>query len=671
MNRGRTQGRLWAAVCVLLLAVAAVLLWRGLRHAKLGDIDPLGGGVGLVALVLAIGAWRQSSRAQRLADTDVGRWALELARAVATTESAQRRQLLSGQADPIDVEFVFTPKPPHDARGAGPRGSLRAVVDYFRELHPQRLVITGPPGAGKTVLAIELILSLLERRAPDEPVPVRVPASGWDPAVPVERWLAHRLTQAFGLPEATATALVEAHLILPVIDGLDEMDTEPHPGYGSRAGRALEALNSHQRFQARARMVLTCRTEQYEALTARNRRARDAARVTLTPVAPDKAWAFIESVIDTDPLPRWQPVLEALTQDDHPLAAALGTPWRLTLAVTVYEQRHPVTGDYLRDPGDLVHTNADLVDRHLLDSFIPAATAAATAANRNPRGYPPEQVRAWLTVLARYLDLNTDRPPFAGRSLSTTDLVLHELWPLAGNRSRVVATVVTAAPAAILPIVVALSSVPVWFTALCSVPVVALTAASWTRWPEPGRIDLSRAQLSVDRTHFLMLGLGIVSGLALGPTVGYPLGIACGLVFVFMGGFLGEVETRASAVGKSARGPIRDDLKAVLTRGLAAGLTAGLMSGLAFGLTTGLVLGAISGLTFGFTFGPNSGCGLAAVRYLAFLVCVRRRLPWRLGRFLDWCYADAGLIRTAGIAYQFRHLDLQEHLARPPARSSR
>jgi hypothetical protein len=41
-------------------------------------------------------------------------------------------------------------------------------------------------------------------------------------------------------------------------------------------------------------------------------------------------------------------------------------------------------------------------------------------------------------------------------------------------------------------------------------------------------------------------------------------------------------------------------------------------------------------------------------------------VPWRLGHFLAWSY-NAGLIRTAGIGYQFRHRELQDHLARHPA----
>jgi hypothetical protein len=38
------------------------------------------------------------------------------------------------------------------------------------------------------------------------------------------------------------------------------------------------------------------------------------------------------------------------------------------------------------------------------------------------------------------------------------------------------------------------------------------------------------------------------------------------------------------------------------------------------------------------------------------------RLPWRLSRFLNWC-CEAGLIRVVGVAYQFRHRELQDYLS--------
>ncbi|MDT9696710.1 hypothetical protein [Streptomyces sp. P17] len=53
------------------------------------------------------------------------------------------------------------------------------------------------------------------------------------------------------------------------------------------------------------------------------------------------------------------------------------------------------------------------------------------------------------------------------------------------------------------------------------------------------------------------------------------------------------------------------------------------------------------------------------VGYMAFLLWNRPRLPLRLARFLDWS-VTAGLMRTSGVAYQFRHREFQEWLVRNP-----
>jgi hypothetical protein len=58
--------------------------------------------------------------------------------------------------------------------------------------------------------------------------------------------------------------------------------------------------------------------------------------------------------------------------------------------------------------------------------------------------------------------------------------------------------------------------------------------------------------------------------------------------------------------------------------------------------------------------------GSAALRYFVLLLHTRRKLPWRLGRFLDACY-ELGILRVSGTAWQFRHRELQDHLATRPA----
>ncbi|MFD0069041.1 hypothetical protein ACFVJ9_50035, partial [Streptomyces sp. NPDC127574] len=70
------------------------------------------------------------------------------------------------------------------------------------------------------------------------------------------------------------------------------------------------------------------------------------------------------------------------------------------------------------------------------------------------------------------------------------------------------------------------------------------------------------------------------------------------------------------------------------------------------------------GLMAGLSFGLMEGAP-ASRRYAVFLLCSRRRLPFRLGLFLDWA-ATAGLLRYSGPAYQYRHREFQHWLRQHP-----
>jgi hypothetical protein len=100
--------------------------------------------------------------------------------------------------------------------------------------------------------------------------------------------------------------------------------------------------------------------------------------------------------------------------------------------------------------------------------------------------------------------------------------------------------------------------------------------------------------------------------------------------------------------------------------GIGNGIVNGIEKGNESNLGAAIVAGIFFGFFLAFTFGLLRAP--AAMRYFAFLLCVRvgpRALPWRLGRFLHWA-TEAGLLRTAGIAYQFRHRELQDWLAHHP-----
>ncbi|MEV4870312.1 NACHT domain-containing protein [Streptomyces syringium] len=88
-----------------------------------------------------------------------------------------------------------------------------------------RLVVLGEPGAGKTVLAILLALGLMKTRTPGGPVPVLLAASSWDPVCePLDDLIVHTLASSYysgrrDIPRR----LLDRGLLLPILDGLDEI----------------------------------------------------------------------------------------------------------------------------------------------------------------------------------------------------------------------------------------------------------------------------------------------------------------------------------------------------------------------------------------------------------------------------------------------------------------
>ncbi|MFE0058760.1 NACHT domain-containing protein [Streptomyces sp. NPDC059003] len=645
---------------------------------------------------LAWAAYRDDRR-EAAADTDAK--ARTLAAAVAAAETRQRAQLIGPGAHRIDLAFHQHTEPANNATGAADHGRLTNVVAYYQNLHPARLAIIGEPGAGKTLVALDLILGLLTHpgRTDTDPVPVRFSLASWNTDQPLPEWLAHQVHQQFrdqGITLADAAVLVDRHRILPVLDGLDEMDTDTTPAGRRRAARALQELNNYQHPTGSAPVILTCRTTQYEDLAALDLRMREATRIQLAPVTPGQATTYL-TARSTSP-DRWRPVIDTLTTaPSGALAHALATPWHLNLAATAYEERHPDTLTYLREPDHLLTlASPRAVREHLLARYL---TAAARQHPTRPSRYHPDQAHRWLAALASHLATITP-------TASSTDIVLHQLWPMAGpRRVRTTDTLLTALLAlaftALALTQLSVGSSPHRLLGIAPAVLLALGAVRKASRPvvsEPQPIPFQRLRSpahrpQLARTLEFWLAIGLAIGLALGlifwlafgfgflPWLAYGLifgllfGLAVGLAFGLTGGpTFGLVEPLRGASPRDPRHPVRDNLIAWLAFGLMGGLLWGLTLALAAGFTLGptfelvraFMFGLVFGLVAGLAIGQNS-LGGAGRRYLIFLCCVRGRLPWRLGAFLHWAY-EAGLLRVSGVAYQFRHRELQDWFTAHP-----
>jgi hypothetical protein len=681
---GRRHRRIWRTVIALCgVAVLACGVWVADALAG-GGLEPqdtagvVGLAVSATGVVFAVLALRR--RPWDLPDPAL--IAADLAAHVMRLEAFQRRQLLG--ADHIAIDTAFTLR--SQARSATVRGTsgpldagtLAGIAEFYRATGHGRLVITGAAGAGKTVLAVELLLALLEERGLEGPVPVRFVLAGWDTRQAFDAWLVQRLIEDYDRHPEVARALVRQGRVLPVLDGLDEMDAAVSTDGAPRARAAVAALNAYLDGRAPAPMIVTCRTERYAALAGAGRGLRDAAWVELEPVTADQARGYLTERAMDD---RWRAVLDELAR--HPrgrLAAALSSPWQLTLAATVYADQG--------DPAELLAlAGADGVPAHLIERFVPAAVRLHPT---EPDRYTSREVHCWLARLAEHLlSPPGERLPGSGAadphppSAPDRDIVPHRLWSLAGpRRVRIVHLVVCSGLIVLADFGFSLLALltrpapPLLFLAATAMVVLASGVWQWVQpWPQPKRIlpyGRLRTAASFGQGGFALLLAMVAAALSITADISPNLvgrggliafGVIAGTVLTFSRIFLGRATSKPVGPADHPATDPRD-----LLRG---DLLSGLLAALVFGAVVGTSAAVTMGGWFGFALGLASLLTVVLVanawtRFVIFLLCSRRQLPWRLGVFLNWAYMG-GLLRISGNAYQFRHLELQNWLAHHPA----
>ncbi|WP_261719018.1 NACHT domain-containing protein [Streptomyces sp. FZ201] len=289
-----------------------------------------------------------------------------------------------GTAQPLDLE-----------------GDYDGIAAFYARVPSGRLVILGAPGAGKSALVLRLARDLLKSREPAAPVPVLLPIASWNSAEEDPwHWAARRLAALHPTVLRTpqlAHDLLTSGRLLPVLDGLDEL---PEPARPKALTRLRRTLNEP------ARLVLTCRVEEYEAAVEDTDTVLPAAAVVqLEPLTVTDLEAYLpRTARPTGPehtATKWTPVLARLAdaEDRAPevasLRAVLSTPLMVSLARFVY------TGTRA-DPTELIEDerfrDRSTLERHLYDAFLSAAYEDTGRA-----GWTGEQARAWTGYLAAHL----------------------------------------------------------------------------------------------------------------------------------------------------------------------------------------------------------------------------------------------------------------------------
>jgi NACHT domain len=699
--------------------------------------------LGLPALWLAVAAYLEAGRPEQATELTMTHVADQLAIAVGAQWEAEARIRRLNDPYPLPVSWTAAgalsaltdswdslvrlatsgagwPEPPPEGSWAsGPddlAGEAGELADVLGRVPTGRLVVLGKPGAGKTILMVRLVMDLLARRASGGPVPILASIASWNPVEQDLRdWLDAQLIvdhPALASPPPTgrteptqAAALLASGLIMPVLDGLDEI---PEQVRGPAISRINDALRPGEQ------VVVTCRSVQYietiRPASGVEVMLRGAAAVHIRPLDVVAIRRYLsDDAAGPAAKARWLPVFRLLGTE-APVGQALRTPLMVGLARVIYNPRPGESADALRDPAELCSpalTGRSAVERLLFDAFIPAAYRPPADGR-----WTATQAETWLIFLARHLEQTIGSPNLAWWQLRQAmpkpdsyfmpalvcGLVSGLVSGLVAGLSRgLVAGLLIGLSSAVVSWLVSGPVLMLLYQAISilaarGIPGPRLASTRGLRLPmrislavsdagkralELGSAEAPARRMQIRVTRF---AVAFAAGLLYALVPGLLLGVSGKSGFVFAFGFalvfglvLGLVFGLATMPGDLARvtspsGVLARDRRVALLMialGVAVGLVAGPVVALTFGSTTPLVYG----LAIGFAAGYAVGYGLSVRRtawpsYILARVrlALHHDLPWSLMDFLDHAH-KRGVLRLAGAVYQFRHIELQHRLA--------
>jgi NACHT domain len=204
---------------------------------------------------------------------------------------------------------------------------LRAAGTHITHVYDDadgELLILGEPGAGKTILLLELACDLIERATLDEghPIPVIFDLSSWaETRQPLIDWMGQELNTKYQIPRKLATTWIANDQILPLLDGLDEM-VEVH-----RAA-CVETINGYRGEHGLVPMVVCSRYSAYIVLPVRIILSN---AVVIQPLTASQIDTYVSSVGEN------LAAMRIALQSDALLQEMASTPFMLSILAHSYQ----------------------------------------------------------------------------------------------------------------------------------------------------------------------------------------------------------------------------------------------------------------------------------------------------------------------------------------------
>lgn len=424
--------RILAVVFVGSVAVDFALIAHGLllhQRAPLfqGLLGSASAAIGLLSLGIRAIIPRPGNQ------TDLREFAKKLNRSrLALINEEISAALFRHRSPPIDIGLVLL----SDSSGKPAKQLLRftAIRELFLSVPYGRVAVIGSPGAGKSLLALQFALQVSSASDDDYIcIPIIIPAQTWDPEAPsLDYWLIRQAVNLLDIDKSLAWSLIREDIIIPVIDGLDEMDGAPCEA--SNAAQLIKSLNDCNR-----KFLITCRTDSWESLEEAGCTLEDSCRVRLEPLTSRQVTEYLEARNRPDEQ-RAIP-LHVIRELSRTLGSTLSTPFDLALMGSLMGRHESIRKLRQRikrgmSPGE--------IETELLEAFVEARVRwypkrveadprrSLRYRSGSSRYYSVVDVLKWSHSLASFLEDTGGRDIFK-RRMSTTAIYIEHLWPVGGR----------------------------------------------------------------------------------------------------------------------------------------------------------------------------------------------------------------------------------------------
>ena len=253
-----------------------------------------------------------------------------------------------------------------------------SIVEVYDEADGE-LLIMGEPGAGKTMLLLELTRTLLERAEEDErlPMPIVFHLSSWAEKRPsLSLWLIEELETKYDVPHKIGQEWIDTDQVLPLLDGLDEVAENARTA-------CVQQINDYYRSRLErgsCPIVVCCRSEEYTVLSTR---VMLQQAISILPLTSEQINTYLEQAGE-----QVKGLKQALNEDAE-LHSLARQPLMLNIFTLAYQGATPAevpTGETREGARHTVF--ATYVGRMLKHRGL-------------PKHWKPEKMIRWLTFLAK------------------------------------------------------------------------------------------------------------------------------------------------------------------------------------------------------------------------------------------------------------------------------